>query len=540
MALALMEPTNSTAPQNFKPLVGKNYEFKLNQSIQDLLAEIHKETPNFSPFIHIFHELMQAKLDPPLESIWVYAGLTFRSRNLQKDDILDRVIVSKDLFQLVSACSGSCSSSKSIALLAPVVFEVFKVVVELLGKDLASKRERKAMREAKSLVGVILGYANVCCCKDSSEESIGSNLITPFVDLVRVWMDSDDGIDSFLPLVSGEIRERFSVGGCVDVVYLAGVVLAELFLLELCLKFTAGIAREELEKELKIWTVGSISGFQSFYFFETLIRMLQEEILPVTSLLRSEDEVLLRKVLYDAVILVEYSFLNTERVINVPTEHMKCLAMARLIITHEAVEFFREGGNQMRAISYNNAFSSSRLPSQIIKWVTSQIGLEEKANRSYGSSPKALIKWLLNLENQGIKVFDDSISRRRTKIVLDISKADFEQPASKLEDIRVDDDILFCIDNKGEDKDTDEEKMITSMSSTFVSAAHTMKSTENEGRKRKEGLSAEKKKIKFVKYDLGQNSDSTRTRSAVVSDDGVSSESEVDNPISDDDTDTKE
>lgn len=55
----------------------------------------------------------------------------------------------------------------------------------------------------------------------------------------------------------------------------------------------------------------------------------------------SEDEVLLRKVLYDAVILVEYSFLNPERVINVPTEHMKCLAMARLIITHEAVEFFR-------------------------------------------------------------------------------------------------------------------------------------------------------------------------------------------------------
>lgn len=104
----------------------------------------------------------------------------------------------------------------------------------------------------------------------------------------------------------------------------------------------------------------------------------------------------------------------------------------------------------------------------------------------------------------------------------------------------MDDDILFCFDNKGEDKDTDEEKMNASMSSAFVSAAHTMKSTENEGRKRKEGLNAEKKKIKFVKYDLGQNSDSARTRSAVVSNDGVSSESEVDNPISDNDSDTKE
>ncbi len=55
----------------------------------------------------------------------------------------------------------------------------------------------------------------------------------------------------------------------------------------------------------------------------------------------SEDEVLLRKVLYDAVILVEYTFLNPERAINVTTEHMKGLAMARLIITHEGIEFFR-------------------------------------------------------------------------------------------------------------------------------------------------------------------------------------------------------
>ena len=55
----------------------------------------------------------------------------------------------------------------------------------------------------------------------------------------------------------------------------------------------------------------------------------------------SEDEVLLRKVLYDAIILVEYPFLNPERAINVPTEHMKGLAITRLIITHEGIEFFR-------------------------------------------------------------------------------------------------------------------------------------------------------------------------------------------------------
>lgn len=55
----------------------------------------------------------------------------------------------------------------------------------------------------------------------------------------------------------------------------------------------------------------------------------------------AEDEILLRKVLYDALILGEYSFLNPERMISVPAELGRCLSMARLIITHEAVEFFR-------------------------------------------------------------------------------------------------------------------------------------------------------------------------------------------------------
>lgn len=481
---------------------------------------------------------MQAQLDPSLESIWVYAGLTFRSRNSPKDDLLGQISSSKDLFQLVSACSVSCGASKSIALLAPVVFEVYRVVVELFGKDSDLKKQRKAMREAKSLVEGILGYINVCCCEDYGEQcdSVGSNMMTPFADLVHVWIDSNDGIECFLPLVSGEVCERLSVGGC-GVRHLAGVVIAEVFLLELCLRFRAGTVREELEKELRSWAVGSITGLGNFFFFETLVRMLLEAVLPVTSLLSSEDEVLLRKVLYDAVILVEYSFLSPERAIYVSAEHMKCLAMVRLIITHEAVEFFREVGDQMRAISYLNAFAGSHLPSQIIKWVTGQIGLSEKANRSNGSSPKALIKWLLNLEDRGIRVFDDSISKCRTKLVLDISKADFEQPSSKLEGKKKDDDILFYIDNKGEDEDADEDKVNKSMSTAFVAAAHRMESTENGGRKRKEGRSAEKK-IKFVKYDLFQNSDSARARPSFVSNDGFSSESEVENPVSDEDTET--
>lgn len=47
--------------------------------------------------------------------------------------------------------------------------------------------------------------------------------------------------------------------------------------------------------------------------------------------------------------------------------------------------------DQNRAVTYSSAFSASRIPSQIIKWVTCQNGLEEKAGRTNGSSPGALI-----------------------------------------------------------------------------------------------------------------------------------------------------
>ncbi|KAM1727350.1 hypothetical protein ACFX12_018004 [Malus domestica] len=66
---------------------------------------------------------MQARVDPHLESIRFYAALIFRSRNHPKDDPLDRVSAAEDLFQLQSMCSASCGSSKSVALLAPVVRE---------------------------------------------------------------------------------------------------------------------------------------------------------------------------------------------------------------------------------------------------------------------------------------------------------------------------------------------------------------------------------------------------------------------------------
>lgn len=55
----------------------------------------------------------------------------------------------------------------------------------------------------------------------------------------------------------------------------------------------------------------------------------------------SDDEIRLREILYDAVTLAEYSILNPERMAHLPVKQVKSTALGRLMVTHEAVEFFR-------------------------------------------------------------------------------------------------------------------------------------------------------------------------------------------------------
>ncbi|XP_024641686.1 uncharacterized protein [Medicago truncatula] len=254
--------------------------------------------------------------------------------------------------------------------------------------------------------------------------------------------------------------------------------MMEVFLLKLCLFFDMGMEKSELEMCLKSWSVGSISSFQNVYFLEVLMRTTLETSLPLSSILKAKDEFLLKKVLFDALLLVEYSFIYEN------AKNIKSLALTRLIITHVAVEYLREL-DQNRVVSYSKAFSSSNLPSQIIKLVSNQNGIEENAGKTNGSSPRALINWLLRLENLGIKVF-----------------AGEEDNQSKL------------------------------ISDAFVAAAQTMKSSDKESRKRKGKSSG--KKVKFVKYDLAVNSVPVKGGTS-ASNDSSSDESEVEDPNSDSD-----
>jgi hypothetical protein len=79
-------------------------------------------------------------------------------------------------------------------------------------------------------------------------------------------VDTNVGFESLLPLVSSDVcgwvcDREFHVG------YLGGAVIMEVFFLKLCLSFSMELPRDELEMNLKIWSVGSISSFQNVYFF---------------------------------------------------------------------------------------------------------------------------------------------------------------------------------------------------------------------------------------------------------------------------------
>ncbi|TYH60744.1 hypothetical protein ES332_D07G000300v1 [Gossypium tomentosum] len=503
MALSMKASTNSPKP-NF--LIGENYHLSLKQSMEDLLAETHKKTPNFSGFIDKFHSLMQAKVDPPLESIWVYTALSFRSRNFEKGDPLNRLSIINDLFQLVSSCSSPCNSSKSIALLAPIVFEVYKLVVEVLGKD-----SRKVNKRIKSLVEVIIGYISMCCCKGFSEESenIDMDLVIPVEDLVSIWIDRNVNLQSFLPLVSSEICGMISERGF-NVNYLAGIVL---------------------EKELKSWAVASISSFHNFYFFEMLMRMLLQPALPVTALVGPEDGNLLKNILYDAVILVEYTFLKSKTV-HLSNEHVKGIAMTRLVVTLEAIELFRKNRDKKGATCYTSAFANSHLHSQITKWISTLISSDEKAGGISGSSPKALIKRLLKLEKQGIKLFSDSILKYHAKLLVGDSKEVDEQSVTKVEEKKLEDDEpLFSLDDREDEKNE-------AMTAAYVAAARSMRLINDNSREKRKGSEGEEKeKIKYFKYDLSSKSKAAKEKVSVsgsdsgASDDDMSSDSEVDNPL---------
>lgn len=262
-----------TAPQsdNLLRFIGKNYEISLKQSIEALLTSLrNSDFQNSTNFVSEFQEFVQSKPDPPLESIWVYAALKFCS---QKTEPFSRLSEIRDLFQLIVSCSASCKSVKGVALIAPVIYNLHKFILDLNGFQLGSKKERKLSGEIKSLVDSVLGYINVCYNGVDQNFDDFEGLNTPLVDLISFWLVGDgdeamiaESLRVFFPLLSDEIANRVSVEGC-EMIDLAGFVVAEAFLLKLCWKIREEGFVEKARNDLTYWIVGSVTGLCSSYFY---------------------------------------------------------------------------------------------------------------------------------------------------------------------------------------------------------------------------------------------------------------------------------
>lgn len=521
--------------------VGLNYENALSKSLHAVLDSLQNPNfENFSKFTSDFREIVQFKINPPFEAIWVYTALAFRSFNSTKDEPLEKLSTIKDLFQLITTYSASCTSLQCILLIAPVIYNLHKLVLGFKNFELSSKKEKKFFREIKDFSDSVLGYTSVC--SDGLygySHKLDDDLIRPLKDMVGLWVwdekvqsDTDKGrLKKFFPLLGEDIVEEISSAEC-GFYEMSGHVIAEAFLLKLCLAFSGKSSGKELQIELRNWAVGAITGHRNSYFFDSLLRMLFDPPLPLSSLLIPEYEMLLRNVLYDSVILVEYHFLNPERLTHLPTKHAKSLALGRLIVTHEAIELLREQEDQTKALSYTNAFSSSTLPSYLIKWIRNEIGGEFDSNGPNGSSPKAFIRWILNIENRGVNIFDVYMSKYRAKLVADNTEEDLKLLAYNEKTKDLDIDIPFYIDNKGEEEgeNVKDEKM----SAAFVAAAHSLQSGEEPGGKKRKAENNKKKRVpKFIKYNLCEDSILSGERSSLASNDDSSSGGEVNNPSSD-------
>lgn len=536
MDAVLLESPTVAKPPAVGPLAGPNFQSMLKESIDRFLIEVQKESCDFSAFRSIFFRLLQFSADPPLEIVWLYSAVGYHEAIASKKEAIERVMVVKDLLQLLFACSASYGGLKSIALLAPAVSELYRCVMEV--DKLSRKVAKKVRKEIDALVDGIMSFISICSSKSSKVGEFSDGCLLPcFIDLVRVWTVQhscgEDSLRVLFPLVSDEIRGLFGKEGC-GTSYLAGVVVTEAFLLRLCLKVQAAAApRPESQKELRIWAVSSITAFQNRVFFEMLLRLLLDPPMPVSVLLSSMDESLVRDVLCDAVVLVDYSFINPGFKVEQSDDSIMNLFMKRLIITHEAIQIARSRGDQGKAISYINAFSASFIPNGLVNWVTKRVGLERRLNKPIASTPQALLKWLVDLEKQGLRLFEDNVSKFHSKLIFDETKVGSDASMFNTDGKKTDADLFF-FDNHGEvaEEAAEDEEMET-MDTTFLAAARSMKSTPSNGKKRK-GWEVEEGEVqmKFVKYGIDGNSGKENFGPDDVHDMG--SGSEVENPASDD------
>ncbi|XP_047251686.1 uncharacterized protein LOC107879093 [Capsicum annuum] len=141
------------------------------------------------------------------------------------------------------------------------------------------------------------------------------------------------------------------------------------------------------------------------------------------TLFSSEDAIVLQKLLYDAVILVDHSFLSSGRWFQQPESYFRNLFLLWSLVADNAILFARVC-DQDTLTAYVKAFSESQLPSELLKWVSIHALSEENLSNPKLMTPKALIKWLFVLEDRGLRVFDHDKLKFHAEAEICISRPD--------------------------------------------------------------------------------------------------------------------
>ncbi|XP_010495158.1 PREDICTED: uncharacterized protein LOC104772219 [Camelina sativa] len=376
-------------PPICKPKLQSHLEFLkplLDDSIKQLLLQYRSGRTNFSDFDSIFTRILHdLPGQPPLELVWFYSAVRFYSSKLAFGD--DSVRLTSSFFQLLVSFSDSFSGVKKVALLSPVVYQLSRLVV--------TRR-----RDALSLLDGIVSYISMHCVDEPGGEEDSDVLMVSgfsFADLSRVWVVDeveencrvDDCLEVFMPFVSERLRKEIDSESC-RVGYLAGIVASQVLLLSSCLRFDSESSRSELETDLRESVLQLISGFQSCYFFDVILKMLLlEPYLHLTSLLGLEDEALLTDIITDALIKsADKLFLNPGSGTSQRSLHLKNIAINWLFLFDKAL---RRNKDQEKTISYMSTFSNSHIPHHLINWVISQGEVIRDADALRNLTPASFI-----------------------------------------------------------------------------------------------------------------------------------------------------
>ncbi|KAL1552357.1 hypothetical protein AAHA92_13162 [Salvia divinorum] len=466
----------------------------LKSSIHYFLVECPKSVSNLSGLVSQYRRLIEKLKDPPLGIVWFYGAVvfhTYKSSSLPPPGIL---LVAEDLLELVNKSSSLCNVLRKIAVIAPVVYLLYHLELNFSARD-PSLRE-----EIGIAVEGMVNYISICCSHYTEEGQESEYLGGYILDLIRIWMvdpardcDKINIWASFFPTLGNDFQPEVTV----YLGYLAGAVMNETLLLRLLLKISPAIDKEDLQRNMLNVAIQTIKGFQNFYFLDMLLKMLSGPSLPIVASMSYGDAVLLHKVLYDAVILVDYSF-HSGRWVQSSVSQLKKLALAWVLAADHAIEFARAATDQPRAISYLNAFKECQLVAELIMWVCNQAGIFYLSTIPDVTNPRALIQWLLVLNGQGIDIFDHSMSMLYAKAVACTSKVESGPPELSLGTGNLNVHIID-LNKSGESKDRE----VGDQPDTGAPRGLCLANAKNgSGRKRKEALSgSHKQQVKQVKLD---------------------------------------